>query len=168
MPASRHAVPRRQLLLAGSALLLPPRAPAQAARVIDWPAITLLDGTTLSPASWQAQPAVVVFWATWCAFCKRHNVHVEALHRASRGQLRVLGLALDRDADAVRQAVVRHGYSFPVALDDGSLRARLTSRRMIPMTCLIDRQGRLLQAIPGEMAADDVLGLARQLQRTGT
>jgi gluconolactonase len=32
----------------------------------------------------------------------------------------------------------------------------------------LDRQGRLLQAIPGEMAADDVLGLARQLQRTAT
>jgi hypothetical protein len=33
------------------------------------------------------------------------------------------------------------------------------------MTCLLDRQGRLLQAIPGEMAEDDVLGLPRMLQR---
>jgi len=157
---------RRQLLLTGSALLWPALASAQAPQAVDWPVIQLLDGRSLSPASWREQPAVVVFWATWCAFCKRHNAHVEALHRASRGQLRVLGIALDRDADAVRQTMARQGWSFPVALDDGSLRARFTARRVIPMTCLIDRQGRLLQAIPGEMAADDVLGLARQLQRT--
>ena len=167
MPNRWPALPRRQLLLAGGAMLWPPQAPAQA-MAVDWPAIALLDGSSLSPASWREQPSVVVFWATWCAYCKRHNAHVEALYRATRGQapLRVLGVAMDTDAEAVRRAVAQNGYSFPVALDDGSLRARLTPRRVIPMTCLIDRQGRLLQAIPGEMAADDVLGLARQLQRT--
>ncbi len=164
MSSSRTPWPRRQLLLAGGALLCPARLWAQAAAV-QWPTITLLDGTTLGPGSWQGQPAVVVFWATYCAYCKRHNAHVEALHRASRGQLRVLGIALDRDAEAVRQTMARQGWSFPAALDDGRLRPQLTSRRVIPMTCLIDRQGRLLQAIPGEMAADDVLGLAQQLQR---
>lgn len=158
------AWPRRQLLLAGGALLWPWQARAVAVP-IRWPAITLLDGTRLDPATWQGQPAVVVFWATYCAYCKRHNGHVEALHRASRGQLRVLGIALDRDADTVRQTMARQDWHFPVALDDGSLRPLLTTRRVIPMTCLIDRQGRLLQAIPGEMAADDVLGLAQQLQR---
>lgn len=159
---------RRRLLLAGAAAHWAPWAAAQSAAEIDWPAITLLDGTMLSPPSWRQQPAVVVFWATWCAYCKRHNQHVEALYRASRTQapLRVLGVAMDSDAEAVRRAVVQSGYSFPVALDQGLLRQRLTTRRVIPMTCLIDRQGRLLQAIPGEMAADDVLGLARQLRRT--
>lgn len=156
--------PRRQLLLAGGALLWPVHARAGAAP-IRWPAITLLDGTHLGPAAWQGQPAVVVFWATYCAYCKRHNAHVEALHRASRGQLRVLGIALDREADTVRQTMARQGWGFPVALDDGSLRPLFTARRVIPMTCLIDRQGRLLQAIPGEMAADDVMGLAQQLLR---
>lgn len=161
------APPRRQLLLAGTALLLPRPAPAQPAAV-DWPAIDLLDGRRLAPADWLGQPSVVVFWATYCPFCKRHNAHVEALHRASPGRLRVLGIALDQDAAAVRQTMARHGWSFPVALDDGRLRARLTPRRVIPMTCLIDSQGRLLQAIPGEMAADDVRGLAQQLQRRAT
>jgi thiol-disulfide isomerase/thioredoxin len=161
---------RRQLLLASAAVPMAPWAAAQQAAVVDWPSITLLDGSTLSPASWRLQPALVVFWATWCAYCKRHNQHVEALYRATRAQaaLRVLGVAMDSDAQAVRRAVAQNGYSFPVALDDGSLRQRLSTRRVIPMTCLLDRQGHLLQAIPGEMAADDVLGLAQQLQRVAS
>jgi hypothetical protein len=79
--------------------------------------------------------------------------------------LGVLGVALEDDAGAVRRYMASQGYQFPVTLDDGTLRRQFTARRVIPMTCVLDRQGRLLQAIPGEMAEDDVLGLARMLQR---
>lgn len=141
-------------------------AASDARPVIAWPEIQLLDGGTLSPASWHGQAAVVVFWATDCPFCKRHNAHVDKLHRASRGQpLRVLGVAIDGDAASVRHYMASNHYEFPVALDGGDLRRRLTQRRVIPMTCVIDRQGRLLQAIPGEMFEDDVLDLPRTLLR---
>ncbi len=160
---------RRQLLLAGAVAPLARLADAQtaeAAPVIEWPEIHLLDGSTLSAASWHGQSAVIVFWATYCPYCKRHNARVDKLHRATQGQaLRVLGGALDGDSDAVRRYMAGNGYQFPVTLDDGTLRKRFTARRVIPMTCVLDRQGRLLQAIPGEMAEDDVLGLARVLQR---
>jgi len=139
---------------------------AEPPRQIDWPTIALLQGGTLSPASWQGRAAVVVFWATWCPYCLRHNAHVDKLYRATQGQsLRVLGVAMDTDADAVRRYMAAHHYEFPVTLDGGSLRQRLTERRVTPMTCLIDRQGRLVQAIPGEMFEEDVLDLARVLQR---
>jgi thiol-disulfide isomerase/thioredoxin len=160
---------RRPLLLAAAVAPIARFAGAQVAEpapAIEWPAVHLLDGSTLSPASWQGLAAVIVFWATYCPFCRRHNARVDRLHRATQGQgLRVLGLALDGDADAVRRYMAGNGYQFPVALDDGALRRRFTTRRVIPMTCVVDRQGRLLQAIPGEMAEDDVLALARVLQR---
>ena len=160
---------RRQLLLASAATPWARVAGAQtaeAAPMIEWPMIHLLDGSTLSPAFWQGQAAVIVFWATYCPYCKRHNARVDKLHRATQGQtLRVLGVALEGDADAVRRYMAGNRYQFPVTLDDGTLRTQFTARRVIPMTCVLDRQGRLLQAIPGEMAEDDVLGLARVLQR---
>ena len=139
--------------------------PPETRPVVEWPPIQLLDGRTLNPSSWHGRAAVVVFWSTDCAFCTRHNAHIHKLHRATQGQaLRVLGVALDTDAQAVRQYMARNRYAFPVTLDGGSLRQRLTTRRVVPMTCVLDQQGRLLQAIPGEMAEDDVLGLARGLQ----
>ncbi len=130
--------------------------------VLEWPLIQLLDGGTIAPASWRDLAAVVVFWATHCPYCKRHNAHVDKLYRASRGQpLRILTVAEDSNAGTVRRYMSAHNYSFPVALSDGMLRSRLTARRIIPMTCVIDREGRLRQAIPGEMSEDDVLGLAQ-------
>jgi peroxiredoxin len=58
-----------------------------------------------------------------------------------------------------------HRYGFPVALSNGVLRGRMTTRRIIPMTCVVDRDGRLRQAIPGEMSEEDVMGLAQAALR---
>lgn len=158
---------RRPFLLAGLAAATgcPGSTAATGVAAVDWPPIRLLDGSMLAPASWQSRPAVLVFWATYCAYCLRHNAHVDRLHRATRGRdLRVLGVALDSDVAGVRRYMAMHGYGFPVTLDDGSLRRRFTARRVIPMTCVIDASGRLSQAIPGEMQADDVLSLADALR----
>ena len=134
------------------------------ATVIEWPPIQLLDGTVLSPQSWQGQAAVVVFWDTTCPFCKRHNAHVDKLFRSSTAQkLRVLALALDTDEGTVRRYMAANNFSFPVSVNGGKLRQLLTPRRVIPMTCTIDKQGRLLQAIPGEMFEEDVMELALAL-----
>jgi thiol-disulfide isomerase/thioredoxin len=127
-----------------------------------WPAVRLLGGGTLTPQQLRGEAVVLVVWATHCPFCLRHNAHVDALHRASAGRpLQVVTAALDRDPDAVRSYLGRNGWSFPVTLEAEPLRAAFGLRRVIPLTCTFDRSGRLLQRIPGEMAAPDVLGLRR-------
>ena len=44
-------------------------------------------------------------------------------------------------------------------MDQAPLAAALSARRVIPLTVTVDRAGRLLQVIPGEMFEDDVLEL---------
>lgn len=143
---------------------VPSLAPAQPgdAAVFEWPAVTLLDGTVWTPESWQGQAGVVVVWATWCAFCHRHNPHVEKLWRAVQARpIRVLGVSLDRDPDLVRRHARERGYTFPMTIVAEPLRVRLAPRRVTPTTVTFDRRGVLLQRIPGEMFEEDVLALAR-------
>lgn len=129
---------------------------------IVWPALLAPDGHPVDSAGWQGVPLVVVFWATWCAFCERHNAHVDKLHRTlDPARLRILSVALDSDGAAVQHYLRRHDYRFPVVLDGGRLRARFTPRRIIPMTCTVGADGRLRQCIPGEMTESDVMELAR-------
>ncbi|MEO5697570.1 MAG: TlpA disulfide reductase family protein [Burkholderiaceae bacterium] len=158
---------RRDCLVAGlvagfGASALAQAADPDVAPLVEWPPIRLLDGSTLEPASWRGQGGVIVFWSTTCPFCKRHNAHVDKLYRTSRAQrLRVLGIAQDTDPTAVRDYMASNDYRFPVALDVPGLRAQLTRRRVIPMTCVVDRDSRLRYAIPGEMFEDDVLELGK-------
>ena len=135
-------------------------APLAAAETVRWPALTLIDGGRIAPADWRDTAAVVVLWETTCPFCRRHNAHVEKLHRAAAGKrLRVLTAAKDRDAAAVRQYMASQGYTFPVTLQEPALRELFTPRRVIPMTCSVGRDGRLREVIAGEMFEEDLLAM---------
>ncbi len=133
-------------------------------KAVDWPTLPMLDGKPTEPAQWRGQFSVLVFWATWCPFCRRQNAHLDKLYRAMQGQgLRVLAVSVDGDAAKVQRYMQTNNYAFPVALDSAAdLRARITERKVIPLTCVIDRQARLTQMIAGEMFEEDVFDLARQ------
>ena len=164
---------RDTLLLAAAAWTLPQlarSAPAQTGQAVAWPVVTLLDGTRLEATQLRAQAAVVVFWTTTCPFCRRHNQHVEKLHRAAQAAglpLRVLGVARERNAAAVRRYAQQQGYTFPITLDHAPMAAALSERNVIPLTAVVDRLGRLKQVLPGEMFEEDVLELL-QLAQAGT
>jgi thiol-disulfide isomerase/thioredoxin len=157
---------RRRALL--GAVLLAPAAlvqalPAQRGERVRWPeSISLLDGQRLSAEQLAAQAVVLVFWSLSCGFCERHNVHIDKLHRAAQGKaLRVLGVVRERDAAAVRRFMQARGWQFDVTQDAEVLAAALNSRRSVPMTITVDRQGLLREQIPGEMFEADVMALLK-------
>lgn len=159
---------RRSLaLLAGSVMVpaaWPPvqAAPAAPGETVAWPQVSLLDGAVWGPARTEGKAVVAVFWSITCAFCQRHNAHIEALRRATQRQpLELITIVRESDGTAVRRHLQRHGWQFPVTLDNPPMAAALSMRRLTPLTVTVDRQGRLLQVIPGEMSEDDVFGLRK-------
>ena len=137
-------------------------APTVVGQPVPWPTVRLLDGRRVDAEAVQGRAVVVVFFATDCGYCQRHNQRLDKLVRASGAlPLTVIAAALDRDPAPVEAYLARHGYTFPATMDAAALRAVLTARRSYPMTCVIDRQGVLREVIPGEMAEEDVLGLAK-------
>lgn len=147
---------------AGAVTTAPPTALGEP---VAWPTVTLLDGRRLTGDDLQGRATVVVLFATTCPFCRRHNQRIEKLVQATRGAaLRVVAAAQDGSPEPVRRYLEAQGLSFTVTLDEAPLRRTLTPRRVIPLTAVIDRHGRLREVIPGEMAEDDVLELARWAQ----
>jgi thiol-disulfide isomerase/thioredoxin len=129
-------------------------------QTVPWPDMELLGGGRFGAAQADGHAVVVVFWTTTCPFCRRHNQHVEKLHRAAAGKrLRVLGVARETDAALVAHYAQAQGYTFPITLNQPGLAALLSPRRVVPVTVTVDRQGRLKQAVPGEMFEEDLLEL---------
>jgi thiol-disulfide isomerase/thioredoxin len=157
---------RRHLLscLAGAAVQgqTARAAPAQQGQAVLWPQVQLLGGGSFGPAQAAGRAVVVVFWTTTCPFCKRHNPHIEKLHRAAAGRnLVVLGVAREQDPALVQRYAQGQGYTFPITLDHQAMAAALSFRQVIPLTLTVDRQGRLQQALAGEMFEEDVLELLK-------
>ena len=127
---------------------------------VPWPDMGLLGGGRFGVAQAEGNAVVVVFWTTTCPFCRRHNQHVEKLHRAAAGKrLRVLGVARETDVPLVAHYAQAQGYTFPITLNQPGLSALLSPRRVVPVTVTVDRHGRLKQALPGEMFEEDLLEL---------
>jgi thiol-disulfide isomerase/thioredoxin len=136
--------------------------PAQPGQRVTWPEVMLLDGRRWGEAQARGKAVVVVFWSLHCPFCRRHNAHLDKLQRSLRGEpLEILTAIREPDADAARRHMAQHGYRFAATLDAPALAAALSPRRVSPLTVTVDRAGRLLQVIPGEMFEEDVLELIR-------
>lgn len=136
--------------------VLPPGEP------VAWPTVRLLDGSHWSAREVQGQAVVVVFFSLSCGYCRRHNPRVQKLAEQMQGRpLRVLGAVHDGTPAQIRAHLAAEGLGFAITQDAAALHAVLSPRRITPLTCVLDRAGRLREVIPGEMSPDDVMGLAR-------
>lgn len=150
-------------LLPGRAAALP-MAPDASGNTVAWPTLHLVNGVDLKPSDWAGMPGIIVFWETWCPYCKRHNARVEQLYQVTLGKkIRVMGATTETDEAKIKAYVESSQLHFPVAMVNADFRAQFTRRRVIPLTCLVTAAGRLLQVIPGEMSQEDVLSLASQV-----
>ncbi len=102
------------------------------------------------------------FWASWCAPCRAEIPHVQALHKATRDRadFLLLGVSLDEDRQALRDAVSRHEMTWPQVFgprSGGREAFEALNGVGIPYTCLIGPDGTLLaQDLRGPGLVDEV------------
>lgn len=115
-----------------------------------------LNSPPLSLKALRGQVVLVEFWTYACSNCVNTLPHIQRWHeRYAKQGLRVVGVhtpefAFERSADNVRQAIRRHGLSYPVAQDNQYKTWRAYDNQYWPALYLIDRQGRIVFTHFGE------------------
>ena len=85
---------------------------------------------------------VVDFFADYCRPCQRTLPALESLHR-ERPDLLVVGVSMDEDRGRAQRSIARHGLTFPVVYDAGSVLAGRFRVTELPFAFVIDAQGRV-------------------------
>lgn len=117
--------------------------------------IIMIDGTHQSLASLvpSDRPAVIEFWATWCAPCRKLTPTLQKLsERHNPETLTVLGLTMDhfeRDTDKVKMFVKEEGVTFPVAFASEELFQFMNERDEVglPKVLIYDGKGKVIEHI---------------------
>ena len=112
-----------------------------------------LDGAEHRLSDWQGQALLVNFWATWCAPCREEMPSLDALQQAEGGEdFQVLTVAAGRNPpEAMRKFFAEEGIeSLPLLTDARMELARNMGVVGLPVTVLIDRQGREVARLNGE------------------
>ena len=115
-------------------------------RAEEW---TDLEGHTWMAGDLEGHVVLLDFWATWCAPCLAELPRLRELHeRFGDGGLLIFGMALDAiDRRGLRSFLLRHGIEWPQIHERDGVGSELAQRfgvEAVPVTVLIDRQGRVI------------------------
>lgn len=117
--------------------------------------LVTLEGKPLGPAELNGRVVIVNFWATWCKPCRKELPALDRMHAeiAARGGM-VLAVSVDRDRAKANRFVNDQNLRMPVAHDGVDGLAAQLDLPYLPATYVLDRDGRVVQAIGGGSAAD--------------
>ena len=126
--------------------------PAAAHAIDDSSRVSLqrLDGAAYSLDSLRGNLVVLDFWASWCIPCRTSFPYLDQLQTryAAKG-VRVVGLTLEADGDAVQSFLDQVPVSFPIARDPSGHAGEVFGVVAMPTTFLLDRDGRVAARFEG-------------------
>lgn len=103
-----------------------------------------LDGKETSLKSLRGKVVLLDFWASWCAPCREELPKVERLHRELKDKgLVVLGINVGESAETAREFVRKYGLTFTTLLDPYKEVTNRYRAMAIPLTVVIDRDGKI-------------------------
>jgi len=121
------------------------------------------DGTTATDADYAGDVVVVNFWYAACAPCRVEAAELAAAYDDLQGEdVAFLGVNLYDGAEASRAFAEKYGIAYPSALTtvDGSIKlafAGQTPLNAVPVTLVLDREGRVAARIIGQLREASIL-----------
>jgi cytochrome c biogenesis protein CcmG, thiol:disulfide interchange protein DsbE len=145
---------RRPLVIAAAMLSLL-GSTANAMKVGDAvPDFTRTDvaGKPLQLSKYRGKLVLLNFWASWCAPCREEMPLFSKWQRelGARG-LQVIGVSMDDDADEMNKFLAAYPVTYPIVLGDAKFAGHFGGVLGVPLSYLIDAQGRVVARFQGEV-----------------
>lgn len=106
------------------------------------------EGKVVSLKESLGKVTIVDFWASWCGPCRQENPHVVALYKElhSKG-LNIIGVSLDKDAAAWKQAIAKDGLIWTQVSNLKHWEEPIAKQykvEAIPATFILDANGKVV------------------------
>jgi len=106
-------------------------------------------------SSYRGKPLLINVWASWCGPCRAEMGSVERLYQRYGGKaFNVVGISTDDDQAAAAKFVKVSGVSFPNYIDRNLVLENMLGANRLPLTVLVDGEGRVIKKIAGSRAWD--------------
>jgi len=111
-----------------------------------------VDGKLASLADFEGKVVLLNFWATWCRNCRNEMSAMERLYQSLRTEgFEIVAISVDQaSTEKVKAFAEELKLTFPVLHDRDSIVSNLYSNPGVPVSYLIDRQGRIVYRVLGE------------------
>jgi thiol-disulfide isomerase/thioredoxin len=123
------------------------------------PPLSLKDirGRTFRLSAYKGKVVLLNFWATWCPPCRAEMPGLVRMQReyGARG-LQVVGITYPPETlREVRRFIRRLKVNYPVALGTKETKALFDESETLPVTIVIDREGKIRERIEGILLPEE-------------
>lgn len=127
-------------------------------------------GKAVKLSDFFGKPIILNFWATWCGPCEAELPSFEAAYQEHGDLINFLFVNLtdgSRDTvEGVKNYISDKRFSFPVYFDTLYSGAQAYSVQSIPITVIIDANGKLVDTHTGYMSENKLNGYIKDLYRS--
>jgi len=118
-------------------------APAPAAAITEWPAVTItdLDGRSVDRSTLAGRPVVVELWATWCPPCRGTLAWLGDLKKRHGDRLAVVAISVQSEEPDVRKLVSELKLPFVFAIGTPEVVRAFGDVSAVPTLLLFDGEG---------------------------
>ena len=116
-----------------------------------------LDGRVVRLGDYHGKVVLINFWATWCPPCRAEMPDLVRLQREHRKQgLQIIGITYPPEKKArVRRFARCIKVNYPIILGTRQIKARFSSDETLPLTIVIDRDGKITDIISGILLREE-------------
>lgn len=96
------------------------------------------------------KPVIINFFASWCLPCRKEAQELEQVWQENKGQIYIIGIALNDTQEAATKFLIEQGVSFLAIKDNDSGSISLEyGVAGIPETFFLNKQGVIIEKITG-------------------
>ena len=109
-----------------------------------------LNGPSRRLSEFRGRPLIINVWASWCGPCRQEMVSLERLAwRDPVGQFTVIGISTDDYPEAAKAFLKSSNATINHFIDSKLLMENMLGAAQLPLTLLVDANGRVLDKIYG-------------------
>lgn len=107
-------------------------------------------GDVLRLSELRGTPLIINVWASWCGPCRAEMGSLDNLFKRYGGKkFNLIGISTDDDTNAAFYYLMRLGVSFNNYADSKLMMENMLGANTIPLTVLIDADGKVLKKVRG-------------------
>lgn len=109
-------------------------------------------GKQVQLSRYRGQLVLLNFWASWCAPCREEMPQFSTWQRQLGGRgLQVIGVSMDDDVSEVQKFLAAYPVTYPIVMGDAKFAEHFGGVLGLPLSYLIDAQGRVVARYQGEV-----------------